>query len=208
MQKSNSDKCNNMFNTLVGRTAGLQPPYSLPDFSSLHPHSMPAAPCRVYDCTEDIRPPSPTPLIPSTIFHQHVDGLMQGRCNSSALAMEWRLFCTDPSMCTLITPEPPSPCAAPLSFPTYWGLNNMATILQMTFSNIFSWKKKVSNFYSNFTEVCSLRVQLVIINPHQFRQWLVVKKWQPFIVWHNLPSLSHNELTHWPLGDLTELLDT
>ena len=28
----------------------------------------------------------------------HIDGLVQERCNSSALAMELRLFCTKPSI--------------------------------------------------------------------------------------------------------------
>ena len=36
-----------------------------------------------------------TPLSP----RRHVDGLMQGRCNSSALAMELLISCTNPSMC-------------------------------------------------------------------------------------------------------------
>ena len=31
----------------------------------------------------------------------HVDGLVQERCNSSALAMELRLSCTNPSMCCI-----------------------------------------------------------------------------------------------------------
>ena len=30
---------------------------------------------------------------------EHFDGLMQERCNSSALAMELRLSCTNPSIC-------------------------------------------------------------------------------------------------------------
>ena len=30
---------------------------------------------------------------------QHIDGLVQERCNSSALALELRLSCTNPSTC-------------------------------------------------------------------------------------------------------------
>ena len=30
----------------------------------------------------------------------YIDGLVQGRCNSSALAMELRLSCTNPSTCS------------------------------------------------------------------------------------------------------------
>ena len=33
------------------------------------------------------------------IHRQQIDGLVQGRCNSSALAMELRLACTNPSIC-------------------------------------------------------------------------------------------------------------
>ena len=35
------------------------------------------------------------------IEYDYVDGLVQGRRNASALAMELRLSCTNPSMCEL-----------------------------------------------------------------------------------------------------------
>ena len=35
----------------------------------------------------------------ATNLHYYIDGLVQGRLNSSALAMELRLSCTTPSIC-------------------------------------------------------------------------------------------------------------
>ena len=39
-------------------------------------------------------------------WHLHIDGLVQERRNSSALAMELCLFCTNPSICKLLTAMP------------------------------------------------------------------------------------------------------
>ena len=44
----------------------------------------------------DITKPFPQPML--TYLRHHFDGLVQERCNSSALAMELRFFCTNPSI--------------------------------------------------------------------------------------------------------------
>ena len=40
-----------------------------------------------------------TDMLHATVPWQHIDGLVQERCNSSVLAMELRLSCTNPSKC-------------------------------------------------------------------------------------------------------------
>ena len=53
---------------------------------------------------------------------------------------------------------------------SHWGRDKMATILQTTLSNAFSWMK-LYEFRLKFHQTLFLRVQLIILQ-HWFRYWL------------------------------------
>ena len=57
--------------------------------------------------------------------HQYIDGLVQERRNSSALAMELRLTCTNPS---ILSQDPP--LTSPLAIKLHLSCTNPSTLRQ------------------------------------------------------------------------------
>ena len=88
--------------------------------------------------------------------YHDIDGLVQERRNSSALAMELRLSCTNPVICDITVIEL-----------THWGRDKMAFIFQTIFSNAFPWMKmfefQLESHWSLFLKFQS------IINQHRCR---------------------------------------
>ena len=68
---------------------------------------------------------------------------------------------------------------------THWGRDKMADILQMTFSNTFSWRKRYE-FRSLFHGILKFfRVKLTIFH-HLFRPtWLQAQIWLQATIWTN-----------------------
>ena len=67
----------------------------------------------------------------------HIDGLVQERCNSSALAMELRLSCTNPSICIIFS---------------YW-LRPCSAIVGKIWAH--TWRCYICNVFSYWLRPCS-----------------------------------------------------
>ena len=103
-------------------------------------------------------------------FEKHkINGLEQERRNSSALAMELCLSCTNPSKYVFYFLSFPKTEMEDKHLPilTHWGRDKMANIFQMIFSNAFSLMK-MYKFWWRFHWCLFLRVQLTIFL-HWFR---------------------------------------
>ena len=107
-------------------------------------------------------------------------GLIQERCNSSALAVELRLSCINPLLCRYSRRKMILLYRELIQIMLKWrmtvyklthgGQDKMVTILQTTFSNRFS-RMKMYEFQLKFHWSLFLRVKLTIYH-HWFRYWL------------------------------------
>ena len=94
---------------------------------------------------------------------------------------------------------------------TPWGLNKMADILQVTFSNAFSWMN-MCEFRLKFHWSLFLRPELTILH-HLFREWPgtdqatshYLNQWW-LVYWRIYASLGLNELTPWGLNKMADIL--
>ena len=91
---------------------------------------------------------------------------------------------------------------------THWGQDKMATVLQMMFSNAFSWMK-ACDFHLKFHWSLFLRFQLKICQ-HWFRYWLgadqatshYLNQWW-LVYWRIYAPLGLNQLMGWCTKDIT-----
>ena len=75
-------------------------------------------------------------ILDCAAIRQYIDGLVQERCNSSALAMELRLSCTNPSICWQVNIKAWEP--VPHYWPSVRGIHQFKGSVTCSF-DVLSW---------------------------------------------------------------------